>query len=127
MKDAILRVNNVTKSVDNAGQKLTILDGVSLSIEPGQSLAIIGPSGAGKSTLLGLMAGLDTPSSGEIFLGEHELTALDEEGRAAVRAKMVGFVFQTFQLLPYLRFFLRNISSLFFKGTNIHNPKVQGT
>ena len=102
MNDVILRVTEVTKTVDNAGQQLTILDGVSLALESGHSLAIIGPSGAGKSTLLGLMAGLDTPSSGQIHLAEHELTALNEEGRAAVRAELVGFVFQTFQLLASL-------------------------
>lgn len=71
-------------------------------MKAGQSLAIIGPSGAGKSTLLGLLAGLDTPSTGEIWLGDNEITAMDEEGRARVRAELVGFVFQTFQLLGSL-------------------------
>jgi len=65
-------------------------------------MAIVGPSGAGKSTLLGLLAGLDVPSSGEIFLADQEITQLDEEQRAQVRAELVGFVFQTFQLLPSL-------------------------
>jgi len=75
----------------------------------GQSLAIIGPSGAGKSTLLGLLAGLDTPTEGTIWMGNAEITAMDEEGRARMRAEMVGFVFQTFQLLSSLTA-LENVS-----------------
>ncbi len=99
---AILQVKNISKVVKTADVELTILNDVSLSIEQGESIAIIGPSGAGKSTLLGLMAGLDTPSSGSIWIGEHDITAMDEEGRAKVRAELVGFVFQTFQLLGSL-------------------------
>ena len=79
-----------------------ILDKVSFSVEQGQALAITGSSGSGKSTLLGLMAGLDVPSSGQVVLLGHDLFALDEEARAAVRAAHVGFVFQSFQLLPNL-------------------------
>ncbi len=102
MTETILRVQSVNKTVSTADQDLTILNDISFSLQHGQSLAIVGPSGAGKSTLLGLLAGLDEPSSGDIWLGEHEITAMDEEGRAAVRAKLVGFVFQTFQLLGSL-------------------------
>lgn len=109
MNDTILRADNVSKRVATADHELTILDDVSLSIPRGQSVAIIGPSGAGKSTLLGLLAGLDSPTSGKIWLAEHEITALDEEGRAKVRAEMVGFVFQTFQLLGSLTA-LENVS-----------------
>ena len=100
--EPVLQVKNVSKIVPTGDIQLTILDNVSLEINQGQSIAIIGPSGAGKSTLLGLMAGLDTPSSGSISLGSHEITAMDEEGRARVRAELVGFVFQTFQLLSSL-------------------------
>lgn len=81
---------------------MTILDNVSLDIAGGESVAIVGPSGAGKSTLLALLAGLDLPDAGEVWLEGRELTALDEDGRAAVRARRVGFVFQSFHLIPSL-------------------------
>lgn len=81
---------------------LDILDNVSFTVEEGQAMAITGSSGSGKSTLLGLLAGLDVPSSGRVRLLGHDLFSLDEEARAAVRAAHVGFVFQSFQLLPNL-------------------------
>jgi putative ABC transport system ATP-binding protein len=109
MTTAILRAAGVSKRVSTADHDLTILDDVSFEVQQGQSVAIIGPSGAGKSTLLGLLAGLDTPSEGQIWMGEHDITATNEEGRAAIRAKMVGFVFQTFQLLGSLTA-LENVS-----------------
>ena len=109
MTNLIIRAQGVTKRVSTADHNLTILNDVSLSVIAGQSLAIVGPSGAGKSTLLGLLAGLDTPTEGEIWLGEHQITKIDEEGRAAVRAELVGFVFQTFQLLSSLTA-LENVS-----------------
>ncbi|HCH24919.1 MAG TPA: ABC transporter [Oceanospirillaceae bacterium] len=87
----------------NADQPdLRILDQVDLNIEPGESVAIIGASGSGKTTLLGMLAGLDTPSHGKIYLAGQEITALDEEGRADVRKQQVAFIFQNFQLLPSL-------------------------
>lgn len=109
MTESILKADAVTKRVKTAEHELTILNDVSFSVKAGQSLAIIGPSGAGKSTLLGLLAGLDTPSEGRIWIGENDITEMDEEGRAAVRADMVGFVFQTFQLLSSLTA-LENVS-----------------
>jgi putative ABC transport system ATP-binding protein len=109
LTNLIIRAQGVTKRVSTADHNLTILNDVSLSVIAGQSLAIVGPSGAGKSTLLGLLAGLDTPTEGEIWLGEHQITKIDEEGRAAVRAELVGFVFQTFQLLSSLTA-LENVS-----------------
>lgn len=102
MPNKILRVRSVNKTVQTADQSLTILNDISFDLEASQSLAIVGPSGAGKSTLLGLLAGLDEPTSGDIWMGEHHITEMDEEGRARVRAQLVGFVFQTFQLLGSL-------------------------
>lgn len=98
----VLVARNVSKQVTSPEGNLTILSDVSFAVERGQSVAIIGASGAGKSTLLGLLAGLDLPTSGEIWLNGQNLTALDEDGRAAVRAAHVGFVFQSFHLVPSL-------------------------
>lgn len=98
----MLAAQNVSKQVTSPEGDLTILSDVSFAVDRGQSIAIIGESGAGKSTLLGLLAGLDLPSSGEVWLNGANLTALDEDGRAAVRAAHVGFVFQSFHLVPSL-------------------------
>ena len=98
----IREVNKLRKEVSSGDSELTILDDVSFSLEEGQSLAITGPSGSGKSTLLGLLAGLDTATSGEIYLDEVGLHKLDEEDRAILRKEKVGFVFQSFELLPSL-------------------------
>ena len=100
--NAVLAANNVTKQVSSPEGTLTILSGVSFAIDKGDSVAIVGASGAGKSTLLALLAGLDLPTEGEIWLDSHNLTNLDEDGRAAVRAASVGFVFQSFHLVPSL-------------------------
>lgn len=100
--DAVLRAERLSKKVTSPEGLLTILDEVDLAIARGESVAIVGPSGAGKSTLLGLLAGLDVPSEGRIWLAGVELTALDEDGRAALRADNVGFVFQSFHLIPSL-------------------------
>ena len=98
----MIETRDLVKSVDTSEGVLTILKGISLKFEAGEAVAIVGASGAGKSTLLGLMAGLDVSSSGEIILDGHELSSLDEEERAVLRGQLVGFVFQTFQLLPSL-------------------------
>lgn len=90
------------KRVPSPEGELIILDDINLNVAAGESLAIVGASGSGKSTLLGLMAGLDTASHGNVFLDGHDLGALDEDGRAGLRASRVGFVFQSFQLLPSL-------------------------
>ena len=98
----ILKVNNLRKEVTSGDSSLVILDDVSFSLEEGQSLAITGPSGSGKSTLLGLLAGLDTASEGEIYLDNLPIHKQNEEQRAVTRKDKVGFVFQSFELLPSL-------------------------
>ncbi len=97
-----LEVSRLGKHVPLPTGELTILDGVGFTIARGDAVAIVGASGSGKSTLLALMAGLDVPSSGQVVLEGHPMSALDEDGRARVRAEKVGFVFQSFQLLPSL-------------------------
>ncbi|WHI50153.1 ATP-binding cassette domain-containing protein [Microbulbifer sp. MLAF003] len=99
---AILTAENLYHRVSTSEGPLTLLNNISLQLARGESLAVTGASGSGKSTLLGLLAGLDKPSEGKIWLAGEEITALDEEQRAAIRARCVGFVFQTFQLLPGL-------------------------
>jgi len=98
----VLEAKKLRKEVSSPEGTLTILDSVDLAVRAGESVAIVGASGAGKSTLLALLAGLDQPSAGEVWLDGRELSVLDEDGRAAVRAEHVGFVFQSFHLVPSL-------------------------
>ncbi len=98
----MLIARNLTKTYLSGGRPLTVLKEVSLEVESGGFLAVVGPSGCGKTTLLGLLAGLDLPSSGEVLLDGQDLAALSEDGRARLRGDKVGFVFQTFQLIPTL-------------------------
>jgi len=98
----VVEVIGVGKTVDNGGEPLTILQDISFSVMPGESVAIIGASGSGKSTLLGLLAGLDQPTHGELRLDGVALGGLDEDARARLRGRLLGFVFQSFQLLPSL-------------------------
>ncbi len=99
---AIIKTKNLGKTVITADGSLPILSSVDLTIKRGDSLAIVGASGSGKSTLLSLLAGLDSPTTGTIILDDHELTEMDEDGRAELRNQRVGFVFQSFQLLSGL-------------------------
>jgi len=98
----VLEARDVSKSVNGPEGRLDILDGVDLRVMPGESFAIVGASGSGKTTLLGLLAGLDTPDRGSISLDGHALEQLEEEARAELRRRLVGFVFQSFHLLPAL-------------------------
>lgn len=99
---SLLAARALTKKVTSPEGELTILDDASLTVNRGETAAIVGPSGAGKSTLLALLAGLDEPTSGQVWLDGVELTALDEDGRAQLRNRQVGFIFQSFHLLPSL-------------------------
>ncbi|PSJ44737.1 ABC transporter [Zobellella endophytica] len=98
----IIRVSGLDHRVSLGAEQLTILQGITLEVKPGESVALVGASGSGKSTLLGLLAGLDIASDGEIEIGGRPLGALDEEQRARLRAEYIGFVFQSFLLLPTL-------------------------
>jgi len=102
VSDPVLSVRDLAKTFPSGSRTLTVLDGVSFDVHPGDTLAIVGPSGSGKTTLLGLAAGLDRPSRGSVTLAGTDLTPLGEDARAKLRAQHVGFVFQSFRLLPTL-------------------------
>jgi len=99
---SLLQVCNLSKRVTTADGELTLLSEIEFNIGQGEAVAVVGPSGSGKSTLLGLLAGLDVPSAGQVLVDGTDLFTLDEDGRAALRAARMGFVFQSFQLLANL-------------------------
>ena len=101
-RTSAIEVINLSKTVADASGELTILHHVDFTVQPAETLAIVGASGSGKSTLLGLLAGLDSPSTGKVLLNGRDIFALDEDGRAALRKAELGFVFQSFQLLAHL-------------------------
>ncbi len=113
------------KRVTDATGELTILDDVNFTVPSGATLAIVGASGSGKSTLLGLLAGLDTPSSGTVKLDGVDIFALDEDGRAGVRKRTLGFVFQSFQLLPHLTALENVMLPLELRGDGDAGPKAE--
>ncbi|MEQ1885009.1 MAG: ABC transporter ATP-binding protein [Bryobacteraceae bacterium] len=99
---AILEATGITKTIDTGTHRVEILRGVDIAVPAGQFVAIMGASGSGKSTLLGLLAGLDTPTSGSIVIDGADITGLDEDELALVRGRKIGFVFQSYQLIPTL-------------------------
>jgi putative ABC transport system ATP-binding protein len=121
----MIRIESLCKSVDTSEGKLSILKSVSLNIDAAETVAIVGASGSGKSTLLGLMAGLDTATSGDVVLNGHSLNAMDEEQRAILRGKLVGFVFQSFQLLPSLTALENVMLPIELKGDPEANSKAK--
>jgi putative ABC transport system ATP-binding protein len=102
MSATVIRAKSLSKEVRSGEAPLLILDNVSFAVESGATVAVVGASGSGKTTLLGLLAGLDRPTSGEVWLGDTSLDGLSEDARAALRQRWLGFVFQSFQLLPAL-------------------------
>jgi putative ABC transport system ATP-binding protein len=102
MPEAVLRSQTLSRTYRSGGRDLTVLKDITFSLEPGAFLAILGPSGSGKTTLLGLLAGLDRPSAGSVYLDGQELGSLSEDQRARLRGEKIGFVFQAFQLIPTL-------------------------
>src|ERR671922_1213938 len=102
MPEPMLQSQSLTRTCRSGGRDLTVLKDITFSLEPGGFLAILGPSGSGKTTLLGLLAGLDRPSAGTVYLDGQELGTLSEDERARLRAEKIGFVFQAFQLIPTL-------------------------
>ncbi len=121
----MIQIEKLTKSVDTSEGLLTILKSVSLDIEAAETVAIVGASGSGKSTLLGLMAGLDSASSGDVVLAGQSLNAMDEEQRAILRGQLVGFVFQSFQLLPSLTALENVMLPIELKGDPEANAKAR--
>lgn len=114
------------KTVESGGAPLIILQDISFSVMPGETVAIVGASGSGKSTLLGLLAGLDVPSAGEIRLDGLALASLDEDARAVQRGKLLGFVFQSFQLLPSLTALENVMLPLELAGSKASTATAQG-
>src|SRR5207302_4087249 len=100
--EKLIQVRALTKSIDTGTHRVDILKGIDLEIPQGQFAAIMGPSGSGKSTLLGLLAGLDSPTSGQVILDGEDITNLGEDEMAVLRGRKIGFVFQSYQLLPTL-------------------------
>ncbi len=120
-----IEVAGLSKRVADASGELTILQNIDFTVQPAETLALVGASGSGKSTLLGLLAGLDTPSSGSVRLDGTDIFALDEDGRAAFRKARLGFVFQSFQLLAHLNALENVMLPLELRGDAGARPKAQ--
>ncbi len=123
----ILQINKVSKTYIAAGRTLNVLDNISFSVEAGSTMAIVGPSGSGKTTLLGLSAGLDRTSTGTVELNNIALGGLNEDERASVRNRYVGFIFQNFQLLPTLTALENVMVPLELRGEKNYPGPVEGS
>lgn len=121
-----MQTEHLGKQVESPEGPLTILEEINLVIEEGEALAVLGASGSGKSTLLGLLAGLDLPSAGRVLLDGVDLSSLDEDGRAALRARTLGFVFQSFQLLPSLTAVENVMLPLELSGADFPRDRAEG-
>lgn len=124
-RPAAIAVSGLSKRVADASGELTILQNIDFTVQPAETLALVGASGSGKSTLLGLLAGLDTPSSGTVVLDGTDIFALDEDGRAAFRKAKLGFVFQSFQLLAHLNAVENVMLPLELRGDNDARAKAE--
>lgn len=116
----MLKLNNIHKTYHSGNRPLEVLAGIDAFVSKGESLSIVGPSGSGKTTLLGISAGLDTPTSGEVYILDEPISPLNEDARAALRNRYIGFVFQNFQLIPTLTALENVCIPLELKGTS--NP-----
>jgi putative ABC transport system ATP-binding protein len=125
MTEPVIRAHDLSKTVRSGDTPLTILDGVTFDVAAGATVAIVGPSGSGKTTLLGLLAGLDRPTRGDVWLGDTALNGLSEDARAALRRRWLGFVFQSFQLLPALTALENVMLPLELAGANDAAPRAR--
>jgi putative ABC transport system ATP-binding protein len=125
-KGARVRVDDVVKHYRTSAGHVRAVDGVSLEVEPGSSIAIMGPSGCGKSTLLGLIGGLDVPTRGRIMLGDHEISRMADRQRARVRREQIGFLFQSDDLLPFLTAVENVDLQLTLRGANRDGARGRG-
>jgi putative ABC transport system ATP-binding protein len=121
----MIRLSNVSKVVMSGSEQLTILHALDLVIPRGQFVSVVGPSGSGKSTLLGLIAGLDAPSSGTIFLNGHDITRMNEDELAELRGRLVGFIFQSFHLIPSLTAYENILTPMEIMGLSRANEKAK--
>jgi putative ABC transport system ATP-binding protein len=121
----MIRLSNVSRTVTSGAEQLTILHPLDLTIPRGQFIAIVGPSGSGKSTLLSLVAGLDSPSSGEIFLDGKNITQMSEDDLADLRGELVGFIFQSFHLIPSLTAYENVLVALELAGRDDARERAQ--
>jgi putative ABC transport system ATP-binding protein len=121
----MIRLTGVSKIVMSGSERLTILDSVELEVPRGQFVSVVGPSGSGKSTMLGLIAGLDSPTAGKIYLDGHDITTMNEDELAELRGRLVGFIFQSFHLIPSLTAYENILTPMEIMGLSRASEKAQ--